>query len=118
MFAGDDLCANLSLEIQCSVMRFDILGELMIFYQFLIYFIPSHCFSVELFSQYVTQRDQSGMPKEFADCQKLYSECEVPKRTIVTRRRKVNRKNLTSTPATSNEETTNEPSGDETSNLI
>lgn len=33
MFAGDDSCANLSLEIQCSVMRSDILGELMIRYQ-------------------------------------------------------------------------------------
>lgn len=34
MFAGDDLCANLNLEIQCSVMPLDMLGELMIFYQF------------------------------------------------------------------------------------
>lgn len=69
-----------------------------------------------MFSQYITPKDENS-PKEFADCGKLYSECEVPKRTMnVKRRRKIyRRKNVTATY----EETTINPTSDEDmSNLI
>lgn len=68
-----------------------------------------------MFSQYVTPKGENS-PKEYADCEKLYSECEIPKPTrhVVKRRRKFHRKNVT--PAY--DETTSNPASDEMSNLI
>jgi hypothetical protein len=82
-------------------------------------------FSIELFSQYVTPKNEINSPKVFADCGKMYSECQVPERSsnpgVVKRRRKFNqKKNVTSSETESfDEQTTFAPvSAEEISNYV
>lgn len=72
-------------------------------------------FSNDVFKHYRLDKESPKYPKKFADCEKLYSDCEIPKEGYSTkkRRRYFKRRNQTA----SEEETTVNPNI-ETTDLI
>lgn len=78
---------------------------------------------IELFSQYVTPKNETNSPKVFADCGTMYSECQVPVRSsnsgVVKRRRKFNQKKNVTSSETFDETTEIAPvSAEEISNYV